>query len=171
MMDRRAGERYREFTPWALWLRVLLVVCLGGAAVGVWVGSGSGGELGPGPRWAVTLGMATLGAGLAWFLGGLTTVVERDALRVGLGRGWPVRTEIPFHHIKAVGTVTYRPLMEFGGWGLRGSPRRRVWSARGNRALVLTLDDGREVYVGSDDPDRLEARLRNAMSAAGLHPG
>ena len=52
-------------------------------------------------------------------------------------------------------------------------PLVTIWlgreAARGNQAVVLHLRDGRQVYLGSDHPNRLESRIRGAMGTAGGH--
>jgi len=114
------------------------------------------------------LGVAAILAGgllIHVLLGGLTVVVEADAVRAGLGNGWIFRTRIPLDEIDAMEPVMYSPLKEFGGWGLRGGKQKRAWTARGNRALVLTLKDGRRIYLGSDEPAKLESRIRMAMAS------
>jgi hypothetical protein len=164
-MQAERSELYREKTGWAAWVHLLLWAALGGSALTVFLGAGDASEWTE-PHRLIMAGVI-LGSGLLIqiLFGGLTVVVERTGLRIGLGNGWVFRTYIPFSQIESMETVTYHPIKEFGGWGLRGSKQKRAWTARGNRAVVLTLDDGRRVYVGSDEPARLEARIRNAMGA------
>lgn len=160
-MSERGRELYREFTGWAAWVYLLLWGAVGGSAVAA-AASGSPGIA------LLTMGSAAL---IHVVFGGLLVTVETGGVRVGLGRARLLRTFIPFADVSEIESVTYKPLRDFGGWGLRGSKRKRVWSARGNRAVRLHLTDGRQVWVGSDEPDRLEGRIRNAMSLAGLAGG
>lgn len=71
-----------------------------------------------------------------------------------------VKTLIPFCDIVGLRSVRYRPIREVGGWGLRGFGRRRAWTARGDRAVVLALRDGWEILLGSDQPLRPEEPIR-----------
>jgi hypothetical protein len=64
------------------------------------------------------------------------------------------------------GPLGYRPLREFGGWGIRPRGGKTAWTIRGNQAVKVTLHGGKEVYVGSLFPQRLEERIRTAMRAA-----
>lgn len=53
--------------------------------------------------------------------------------------------------------VTYRPIRDYGGWGLRRTLRGdRAYNASGNRGVRLDFADGRHVLVGSQDADRLD---------------
>jgi hypothetical protein len=156
-MDERRRVLYRERTGWSWWLNLLLFGAVGGALLGpVLVGGAA-----PEPMaWAFTLGLGGL---IYLLLGGLTVVLEPDRLRVGLGSGRPFGTTIALDDIEELESVEYRPLRDFGGWGFRGTRDRRIWSARGNRAVRLTLRDDRVVYIGSDQPRTLENRIRGAM--------
>lgn len=161
-MQPRRRELYRERTPWAAWVYLLLWGAMGSAAVGVAADRVPGG--GPGPLMGA-LAILLAGALIQLLFGGLTVVVESDGIRAGLGNGWIFRTRIALDDVESMEPVTYSPLREFGGWGLRGSSRKRAWTARGNRALVLTLRNGNRVYLGSDDPVKLENRIRMAMAS------
>ncbi|MFV0285642.1 MAG: hypothetical protein ACK5IM_04530 [Demequina sp.] len=62
---------------------------------------------------------------------------------------------------------TYRPLHDFGGWGLRwGMNRRnaRAYTTTGSTAVVLTLRDASEVYLGVDN----EQGLLDTLSGRGI---
>lgn len=156
-MDERRRVLYRERSGWPWWLNVLLVGAVGGSLLAPGL---VGGPTPEPSAWAFSLGVLGL---LYLLLGGLTVVLEPDQLRVGLGSGRPFGTTIALEDIEALESVEYRPLRDFGGWGFRGSRDRRIWSARGNQAVRLTLRDGRVVYIGSDEPRTLENRIRGAM--------
>lgn len=157
-MDGRRRILYRERTGWPLWVNLLV---WGGAGVSL-LGSGltGSGAVREPAAWIFTFGLIGL---IYLLLGGLTVVLESDRIRVGLGSGRPFGTTILLDDILTVESVEYRPLADFGGWGFRGTRDRRVWSARGNQAVRLTLRDGRVVYIGSDRPRTLENRIRGAM--------
>ena len=79
---------------------------------------------------------------------------------------WParlIRRHVRLEDVIEVEPVTYRPIRDFGGWGVRVRGRKSCWNMRGNRAVRLVLQDGREVYVGSRHPQRLAERIRTAQ--------
>jgi hypothetical protein len=57
----------------------------------------------------------------------------------------------------------YRPLVEFGGWGIRfGLPKfGRAYNVRGNMGLQLELRNRRKILLGTQKPDELERALNN----------
>lgn len=88
----------------------------------------------------------------------LDTRLTRMELSV---RWWPLWTRrVPLARIQEHASVTYRPILHYGGFGIRFSWRRGwAWNAVGNRGVLLTLDEGRPVLIGSQRPDELAAAL------------
>jgi len=76
--------------------------------------------------------------------------------------GW-IRFRVPLDTVRACEAVTYRPLLEFGGWGIRyGRGGRRCYNARGNRGVLLDTSGG-QIVIGSQQPDRLAEAIRSAV--------
>lgn len=107
--------------------------------------------------WAYVL----IGAVLLVLLGVLTlrmqTTVTPQALTVRYGLLGSTRVEL--REIARAEAVAYRPVRDYGGWGLRGSGRRRAINARGDRGVLITRRDGSTLLVGSQEPRRLLAAL------------
>ncbi len=158
-MDMKSERtRYRERTPW----RGLAYVVLWGAIVLACYPVLSGAEDGvpPGMRVPLILSFLGLGAAIVGLVSGLTVLVQETRIVLYLGHVPLVRRTIPFSEIEGLEAVTYRPMREFGGWGVRGVGKRKAWTARGNRAVELSLSGGRQLLIGSDRPQRLAERIR-----------
>ncbi len=97
----------------------------------------------------------------------LDVEVRADHIFIAFGPIHLVRKRIHFSEIESVRGLTYRPLVEFGGWGIRPRPSRTAWTIRGNQAAAVTLRSGRQIYVGSEYPQRLAGAIQAAMRAAG----
>jgi Family of unknown function (DUF6141) len=111
------------------------------------------------PAFAVTVVVAV------WFLRcKLVTEVSNDGLFIYFVWLWPVRI-IPWTEIRSVETRTYRPIRDFGGWGVRWAARGIVYHARGNRGVRLVLASGERVLIGSQRPEEL---ARAVAERAGL---
>jgi hypothetical protein len=152
----------------ALWARVLTWGATAGVGVAIVLAPPSDASLAV--QIAICGALVALGFAVDRFLGGLTVELYRDELRLFLGRRGPIRKRVALERILSLRSATYRPLREFGGWGVRGFGARQAWTARGDRAVVLHLDDDTELYVGSDRPERLESRIRTAMQTSGVGP-
>lgn len=149
---------YRERTPWPTWVATIFWVAIMGVVAPLLAGYDT--DLPAATRGLLALGVVALGAGLARIIGGLTVLVQETRLYLFLG-SWPViKRVVPYDQILNLHSTEYSPLGEFGGWGARGVGKRKAWTARGNQAVVLTLTDDRELFVGSDHPQRLEERIR-----------
>lgn len=150
--------QYREWSPWPTFVTVILWAV---APAVVYAILRDPGEIPhAGVRWLVALSVVALAGAIWTFLGGLTVLVQESRIVLYLGRTPLVRRVVPFDRIRSTRVVRYRPIVEFGGWGVRGSGRRRAWTARGDRAVELTLADDRVLLIGSDHPQRLENAIR-----------
>lgn len=84
-----------------------------------------------------------------WFLRlKLVTEVREEGLFICFVWLWPERT-IPWDQIRSVETRTYRPIRDFGGYGVRWATRGIVYHARGNQGVRLVLASGERVLIGS----------------------
>jgi len=149
---------YIERTPWPHWADAvfwgtIVLTCFA-------VLTGSDPDVAAELRFPLALGIIVLGLALRWILGGLTVRVGADGILVHLGSVPVLRRWIGFDEIQSLGVVRYRPMLDFGGWGIRGFGRTKAWTARGNQAVRLELTGDRELYIGSDVPHRLAERIR-----------
>lgn len=93
----------------------------------------------------------------------LTLTVEPERIRVSLAG--MLRTEIPVPEITVVERRRYHPMRQFGGWGWRhGRDGARQYAQTGSEAVVLTLVDGRQIYLGTRDLDGLRAAVDDARA-------
>ena len=104
--------------------------------------------------------LAVFGMALAFNLLCQKTVVTERELTVTFGALLPLyRRRIALQEVASAEAVTYAPLADYGGWGIRGWGRSIALNARGNRGVRLTLFDGRRILVGSQQPEELADAL------------
>ena len=93
----------------------------------------------------------------------LTTSVTNDTLSVRYG--FLYKTRIPLSDIALAEAVEYAPVRDYGGWGIRGTRRRRALNARGTQGVLVTRNDGTTLLVGSQRPrELLEALARGGVA-------
>jgi len=98
----------------------------------------------------------------------MTTEVTPTDLRVWFGWIPTYRRIVPIDTIARIEVVTYRPLADYWGWGIRsGRDGEPVLNARGDRGVRLDLADGTRLLVGSQRPEALALALERTM----LRPG
>lgn len=170
-MDRRGRPVYKENSPWPGWILVVFWGTMGVSMAAITMRPGESQEeriLG-----ALILGVAAVA--VQWLVAGLSVRLYRDFMVMGLGYSGLISRTVRYDAIASLESVRYNPLREFGGWGVRGTAQKRIWSARGNEAVVLHLVDGRLLYVGSDHAGRLEERIRavagTRLGSTAANPG
>ena len=159
MKDQRTS--YREQSPWPGWVNAIfwgamLVSCYPLIA-------GWDTDLEFTRRLLIVTSIMSVAVGLKVVMGGLTVRVQEDRVFIHLGSVPLVKKLVPFDSITDLESVQYSPIREFGGWGVRGLGKKRAWTSRGDQAVVLMLENGTHLYVGSDHPRRLEERIRAAV--------
>jgi hypothetical protein len=139
------------------WRWPVIAVTVGGVVLYVWAASIAGarslGTVVGGIAILVGLGVALLAT-----VARLEVNVTRTAVEV---RWVPLaRRTFPLATIFGAEAVTYRPIRQFGGWGIRfGRGGARAFSMSGDRAVRLTLVDGTEVFLGSLEPEALAGAI------------
>jgi len=89
----------------------------------------------------------------------LVTDVRPGEVSVAMRGLWRER-RIPLGEIKSAKTVTYDPVRDWGGYGIRTTPRGKAYIAGGNRGIRLELIKGGVILIGSERPEQLERAIR-----------
>ena len=117
----------------------------------------------PAPDWVVWLIFFLMGIGLPAFLllAKLVVTVDEEVIRIRwIPFAW--RT-VRLADVESATARTYRPLREYGGWGVRWAPGRGMaWNASGNRGVQLELASGKQLLIGSRRAEELERAIRTA---------
>jgi hypothetical protein len=157
----REEQRFTQAWVWIL---------VGVAAIAAWalVGADLFDSDSDDPVWALFVVVAAIGLAVPvlLLLTRLTVAVFDDRIDVRY-RPFIARV-IELDSVVGAEAVTYRPIREYGGWGLKGWSRRKVaYNVRGDRGVLLTLADGRTVLLGSQRADDLAAAVTSAQRARG----
>lgn len=156
---------YQERWSWPQWVQVIYWSSMIACTYPLLAGWGTDSPLGT--RLWIVAAIVAFFVVLIRLVGGLTIRVRPEHLEVFLGRVPLIRKRVAFGDIVSLESVRYHPLREFGGWGVRGFGKKQAWSARGDQAVVLHLVGGKQLYIGTDTPHRLEERIRT-VAGAGL---
>ena len=159
---------HTEKTPWPGWVAWLVWVPLLVSMVLVALGVDGGS---PTERAVAMATLVGVGAFVLWAMTGITVRLYPDRLVVGMGDARVFRSVVPYDRIEAVRAARYSPLKDFGGWGYRMKSGARAWTARGDGAVVLTVADGPELWIGTDHPERLRERIASMGGIARSESG
>lgn len=157
-------QRFRQ--PW-IWLVVLGVAVLQwwGWVQQILLGQPFGNN--PAPDWMVWLFWALFGIGLPLFFVYLRLVVEVRDDGVWLRFVPLTKRAIPFEQIELVEAVDYKPLRQYGGWGVRGLGSNRAYNVSGSQGVRLRLRGGDIVVIGSRRPQDLALAIDTGVNKSG----
>lgn len=65
----------------------------------------------------------------------------------------------PWEEISIAVVRKYRPLMEYGGWGIRFGRNGKAYNIKGNKGLQLKFKNGNALLIGTQKAEELESVL------------
>lgn len=89
----------------------------------------------------------------------LRVVIEQDALYL---RYFPIaKKTYRTDEIAKCEALTYSPIADYGGWGVRYSLTKKHWAynVSGNRGVMIDFKNGRKVLIGSQKADEFAQAL------------
>jgi hypothetical protein len=167
-MNHPAFHEVQRLTQWWVRLVVLVVAALGWWAFVVQILLGRPWGDRPAPDWMIWLIFLLIGIGLPALilLAKLVVTVDDTFVRIRwIPFAW--RT-IRLADVESANARTYRPIREYGGWGVRWSPGRGMaWNASGDRGVQVDLANGKTLLIGSQRAGELEAAIRAGAKLGG----
>lgn len=102
------------------------------------------------------------GIGYLLYAARLITDVCPDALYL---RFFPLsQRRIPWSDIASCQARSYRPIREYGGWGIRFGRGGMAYNVSGNMGVQLELRRGKALLVGSQRAERLASVIRGMLT-------
>src|SRR4030042_1852226 len=161
---------FREEQKFGLWLRWLVYLSMGlSVAISIFALIKEFDGQSPPEIWGIVLAV----------IGGIVVPIVIAALFILLKLETEVRPDglcvcyFPFHiHFKRFAAEDlseyharrYKPIREYGGWGIRCSLRNgKAYNVSGNRGVQLVLSSGKKLLIGSQKADELGAGIREIM--------
>lgn len=65
-----------------------------------------------------------------------------------------------WENIKEAYVRKYKPIWEYGGWGIRYGMKGRAYNTSGNKGIQLILNSGKKILIGTHKPEELENFLK-----------
>lgn len=149
----------QRFNQWWIWLVGLapVVIVLSQAAVIVF------GEEKVNTDALVAMGFVLLIVLLSFWwmkLLRLELVINGDYIRVEFKGLIFAKRIIRWGEIETAEVVTYDPLWEYGGWGVKyGLKKGWCYNVSGDKGLLLNLKNGKKFMIGTQKPDELQVFL------------
>jgi len=153
-------QRFRQFGLWVVVLGMAAIFWAGFVYQGLLLGA-FGHNLVVDVQLTVLLVLAGVGMPVFFYRVSLTTVVVPGEVRI---RIWPFhlrQVQIPLHLVRDYKRITYNPIGDYGGWGIRWSLKGQAYHMSGNQGVQLYFYHRKPVLIGSQRAtELLEAILR-----------
>jgi len=101
-----------------------------------------------------------IGLPALFVFGRLITEVREDGIYIRFVPFHRRSRKIPFKDLKEYQVRTYRPILDYGGWGIRCGLKGKAYTVSGNRGVQLELTSGERLLVGSQRPEELWQAIR-----------
>ncbi|MDD1771994.1 MAG: DUF6141 family protein [Methanomassiliicoccales archaeon] len=92
------------------------------------------------------------------------TVIVTDRISIRFFPFMPRPRIVRPEQIKRSQATRYDPLLDYGGWGIRGWSMDRAYNVKGDSAVRLWLSDGRTILIGSQRPEELNTAIEAMLS-------
>jgi hypothetical protein len=92
----------------------------------------------------------------------LITVVRSDALVIQFFPFQLRPRAISYENIKSWEPVRYRPILDYGGWGIRFGRGGMAYNVSGNLGVKLVFPTGQHLLIGTRQPEELSAAITQA---------
>jgi hypothetical protein len=102
-----------------------------------------------------------------FFLFKLETQIKDDGIYV---RFFPLQGSFRFYSWESISKLEvreYKPIIEYGGWGIRGFGKNRALNVSGNKGLQLEFKDGKKLLIGTNKSDELSEVIHQRNKANG----
>ena len=70
---------------------------------------------------------------------------------------------IKYDEIERVEAITYSPIMDYGGWGIRFRYKAKAYNVKGNEGVKVYLKTGRHILFGSQKSSVFESEIKRFM--------
>ena len=107
--------------------------------------------------------MILLGIGISWLFLRLKLHVEVREDGVHINFVPLARQTVPFRDIVSCEVRTYRPMREYGGWGVKYGRAGKAYNVSGNRGVQLKLSSGKGLLIGSQRPEELAQAIQKGI--------
>lgn len=122
----------------------------------------------PAPDWMMLVLLLVLGVLFPLIFDSLKMITEvrKDGLYVRFHPFHLSFRSFPFKTVQSYNVMNYRPIRDYGGWGIRYGLKGTAYNVKGNRGVLLEFAEGSKVkklMIGSQIPEKLSEAVRKAI--------
>jgi hypothetical protein len=71
--------------------------------------------------------------------------------------------KFPFEDISECYAREYKPIAEYGGWGIRYGNGGKAYNMRGNKGMQIVFKNGKKLLIGSQKPEEFAAAINSVV--------
>lgn len=157
-MDKEFFQEKQKFNQWWLWLIIISATLVSTVPfmIGIYTQEVLGKPWGNNPG-STGLLVFVLIMNIV-LMGGLVFLFLKMSLQVEVKQSGIFYRYPPLHNkwkqilpteIESFEARTYRPVAEYGGWGIKGTRKNRVYNVSGNQGIQLKLKNGQKILFGT----------------------
>lgn len=156
----------QKFRQWWLWLILLIgptiisAVFLSQLISSDPKDSGAGFDI----SLALIMLMTAVGPCLFVYYCKMDTAIRQDGVYIKFKpfhRKWVI---LPFKTITSAAPVTYRPIRDYGGWGIRYGSKGKAYNVSGDQGVLLEFTQSKPILIGSQKPQDLFTAIDKHLS-------
>ena len=68
-----------------------------------------------------------------------------------------------FDKLRSYQAIEYRPLRDYGGWGIRYGLRGKAYNVSGTRGVMIEFTDGNRLMIGSQRSEEMAMAIREGV--------
>jgi hypothetical protein len=115
----------------------------------------------------VSISLVALISYLLWYTR-LDTIIDFEGLTYRFAPFHRSPRHISWDKVTVAVVRQYRPIVEYGGWGLRWGFSGLAYNVSGNMGLQLILENRRRILIGTQKPEELEQALNELRKSRKL---
>jgi uncharacterized protein with PQ loop repeat len=111
----------------------------------------------PAPNLVLIVIWLVIGIGFPLVLYSMKLIIKIDSENFSF-RLFPLHFRMHSYRLANIETmevVTYRPILDFGGWGIRWGRKGKGYIISGKKGVKVHFRTGRPVYFSSDEPEEV----------------
>lgn len=148
-------QEKQRFTQWWLWAIIVISLLFGAFSV---YNQFIEGEISKTIFLLYTLFEASIL--LLFFTLRLETTITTEEIQILYFPFHWKKRKYPFSTIKKMEVITYSPIGDYGGWGVRLSSNGKAFNVKGDKGLKLYFEHQKPLLIGTQKPEELESIIK-----------
>lgn len=161
MKQKPLFQEKQKFTQWWIWLIhiSILLIFLSGVYIQI-VRKEPFGNNPASDGLLLFIFVILLGLNLLFLSLNLKTRITNDKIYFKFYPFHTTKQEYLISDIQEMKVIKYKPILDYGGWGIRGFGNDKAFNVKGNMGLKILFKDGKKRLIGTQKPEELQQVIK-----------